>query len=94
MYGLSNGKRFSPDYLMFINDTKNKKLYYQCVFEVKGSHLEEKDEWKEKALREIGEATELSWSVDKEDPENTKEYQKYIDSVKQQGYDAIKNIGF
>ncbi len=35
MYGLSNGKRFSPDYLMFISDIKSKKLYYQCVFEVK-----------------------------------------------------------
>ncbi len=94
MYGLSNGKRFSPDYLMFISDIKSKKLYYQCVFEVKWSHLEEKDEWKEKALREIRDATELSWSVDKQDPENNKEYQKYINSVQRQGYDTIRNIGF
>jgi hypothetical protein len=35
MFGLSNGKRFSPDYLMFIHDTGTRKLYYQCVFEVK-----------------------------------------------------------
>ena len=35
MYSFNNGKRFSPDYMMFINDTENNRLYYQCVFEVK-----------------------------------------------------------
>lgn len=61
IYALSNGKRFSPDYLMFIHDTKSKKIYYQCVFEVKGSHLEEKDAWKEQALREMNFDTQISF---------------------------------
>ncbi len=91
MYGLSNGKRFSPDYLMFINDTLWKKIYYQCVFEVKWSHLEEKDEWKEKALKEIKDNSKISFETDSEDE---KEYTKYIQSVSDFGYTDIENIWF
>lgn len=91
MYGLQNGKRFSPDYLLFINDSKKKKLYYQCVFEVKGSHLEEKDEWKEKALQELKSSSVVSLTSDSEDETG---YEGYIRSVKEQGYSEIQNIGF
>ena len=45
------------------------------------SHLEQKDEWKEKTLREISEQSKLSWTKDVEDRES---YQSYIDSVKAQ----------
>ena len=91
MYGLQNGKRFSPDYLLFINDSQKKKLYYQCVFEVKWSHLEEKDEWKERALQELKSASVVSLISDSEDETG---YEGYIRSVKEQGYSEIQNIGF
>lgn len=91
MYSFSNGKRFSPDYMMFINDTENKKLYYQCVFEVKWSHLEEKDEWKEKALREINEGTKISFDSDSED---SKEYKEYLTTLSHNQHSSIENIWF
>lgn len=91
MYSFNNGKRFSPDYMMFINDTENNKLYYQCVFEVKWSHLEEKDEWKEKALREINEWTKISFESDWED---SKEYREYLKNLSHNQYSVIENIWF
>lgn len=48
IYDFETGERFSPDFVLFINDIENKKLYYQCLFEVKGGHLVKKDEWKER----------------------------------------------
>ena len=50
LFDIDSGRRFSPDYMMIINDFQNKKMYYQCLFEPKGGHLLDKDEWKEKAL--------------------------------------------
>ncbi len=53
IFNVKDGKRFAPDFLLIINDIEYKKLYYQCIFEVKGSHLIEKDKWKEFALLKI-----------------------------------------
>ena len=53
LFDIKSGRRFSPDYMMIINDIKNHTLYYQCLFEPKGGHLLEKDKWKEEALVEL-----------------------------------------
>ena len=90
IFGSSNGKRFSPDYLMFINDTKNKSLYYQCIFEMKGAHLKQKDEWKELTLKNISES-KISYTPQKED---SKAYEEYLKKINTSGYKDVKNIGF
>jgi type III restriction enzyme len=90
IFGLSNGKRFSPDYLMFINDIKNKKLYYQCIFEMKGAHLKQKDEWKEKTLTNIKESN-ISFEIKDSDSAG---YREYLKEVNKNEYEEIKNIGF
>ena len=90
IYG-EGGKRFSPDYLLFINDSKGKKFYYQCIFEPKGSRLLEKDKWKEKTLLELEKMTKISFEAKDGDKEP---YKKYLEEVKKQGYTAINNIGF
>ena len=35
IYSFENGERFSPDFVLFINDFDLKTLFYQCLFEVK-----------------------------------------------------------
>lgn len=35
LYSFQNGQKFSPDFILFINDSETKTLYYQCLFEVK-----------------------------------------------------------
>ncbi|MCY4576945.1 MAG: DEAD/DEAH box helicase family protein [Candidatus Kaiserbacteria bacterium] len=90
IYG-EGGKRFSPDYLLFINDAKGKKFYYQCIFEPKGSHLLEKDRWKEKTLEELEKMTKVSFDIKDGDK---KAYAKYLGEVKKMGYTIIKNMGF
>jgi type III restriction enzyme len=49
LYSLKDGRRFSPDYLLIINDVVNKQMYYQVIIEPKGGHLLEQDNWKEEA---------------------------------------------
>lgn len=90
MFALSNGRRFSPDYLMFINDTKNKKLYYQCIFEMKGAHLKQKDKWKEDTLINMKDF-EISFEAKDDDSAG---YKEYIKTVKNSGYKDVQNIGF
>ena len=53
IYSQRDGRRFSPDYLLFINDVQNHELYYQVIIEPKGSHLLLKDEWKERLLLDL-----------------------------------------
>ncbi|PNP97849.1 DEAD/DEAH box helicase family protein [Moraxella sp. RCAD0137] len=53
LFDVDSGRRFSPDYMMIINDFQNKKMYYQCLFEPKGGHLLDKDKWKEQALIQL-----------------------------------------
>lgn len=48
-----DGRRFSPDYMMIINDIKNHQIYYQCLFEPKGSHLLDKDKFKQETLMDL-----------------------------------------
>jgi type III restriction enzyme len=65
---------------------KNKTFYYQCVFEVKGSHLLEKDKWKELALSELSKSEILLT--------NHKESNDFILQIKNSNYTNIKNLGF
>ena len=50
LYNFEDGKRFSPDYVLIINDFQRKKIYYQLMCEPKGEHLIDKDKWKEDFL--------------------------------------------
>lgn len=59
-----SGRRFSPDYMMIINDIKHHTLYYQCLFEPKGGHLLEKDKWKEEALVELDKTAKIVLALD------------------------------
>ena len=91
IYGTKNGKRFSPDYLLLINDWQNKSFYYQCIFEVKGAHLLDKDAWKEDVLQELSDTTKISFESAEDD---VSAYRKYLSKIKECGYENIKNIGF
>lgn len=91
LFDIESGRRFSPDYMMIINDVKNQSLYYQCLFEPKGGHLLQKDEWKEKALISLNDNSKIVFDVDdmKQD-----DYQNYINQINEQGYQEIKCLGF
>ncbi|MGL5152657.1 MAG: DEAD/DEAH box helicase family protein [Clostridium sp.] len=54
IYDFDTGRGFQPDFLLFLKG-KNNKNYYQIFIEPKGEHLLEKDEWKNKFLKEITE---------------------------------------
>ena len=63
IYSFDKGKRFEPDYLLFIknktlDEGKNKE--YQIYAEPKGEHLLEKDNWKEEFLLKIEKKQKIS----------------------------------
>lgn len=54
IYSFKGGERFEPDYVLFLHsNTKNGYEQLQVFIEPKGTHLLEKDSWKEKFLLEI-----------------------------------------
>lgn len=54
IYSFSNGDRFEPDFLLFVEkENIDKDTTAQVYIEPKGSHLLEKDSWKEKFLNQI-----------------------------------------
>lgn len=55
IYDFNEGRRFEPDYLLFLGNGKAKADYYQIFIEPKGGHIEDGDKWKEKFLLEIKE---------------------------------------
>lgn len=85
-----DGRRFSPDYLLIINDTANKKMYYQCLIEPKGGHLLEQDKWKEESLIMLNDSSEVVFD---ENDEDKQKYKDYLQEVKSRGYQEVKNIG-
>lgn len=97
IFNPADARRFSPDYLLFINDHAHKKVYYQCIFEVKGGHIIDKDTWKEDALlsitRELTPSFEADENVEKLSG-GKKAYQEYLDRLKNVGYAEIINLGF
>ena len=56
IYSFTDGERFEPDYVLFLHSKKNDGYEQLQVFiEPKGTHLLEKDDWKEKFLLELEE---------------------------------------
>lgn len=51
IYDFATGQGFQPDFILFLKG--DKELYYQVFIEPKGSHLLEKDNWKNEFLKEI-----------------------------------------
>lgn len=88
LFDIESGRRFSPDYMMIINDIKNQSLYYQCLFEPKGGYLLQKDEWKEKMLISLNDDSEIVFDIDDFDG------QDYLKEIKNKGYQEIKCLGF
>ena len=56
IYSFDGGERFEPDYILFLHSNKSDGYEQLQVFiEPKGTHLLEKDDWKEKFLLELEE---------------------------------------
>ena len=54
IYSFKGGERFEPDYVLFLHSDKEDGYEQLQVFiEPKGTHLLEKDSWKEKFLLEL-----------------------------------------
>ena len=54
LYNFSDGRAFEPDFVLFLDDGKQKDvLTYQLFIEPKGEYLQPKDRWKESFLEEI-----------------------------------------
>ena len=90
LYSPKDGRRFSPDYVLIINDISSGEMYYQCLIEPKGGHLLEKDAWKEEALIDLSENSEIVFDA-MEDDKRT--YREYLEEVSKHGYQEIKCLG-
>ncbi len=53
LFDFKKGRRFEPDYLLFLGNGKEKAKYYQLFIEPKGGHIESGDRWKEDFLLQI-----------------------------------------
>ena len=53
LYDFEQGRRFEPDYLLFLGNEKKESGYIQIFIEPKGSHIEAGDEWKQAFLLEL-----------------------------------------
>ncbi|MEA3449849.1 MAG: DEAD/DEAH box helicase family protein [Patescibacteria group bacterium] len=53
IYDFDKGRRFEPDYLLFLGNGKVKGDYFQLFIEPKGRFIEEGDKWKEEFLLKI-----------------------------------------
>lgn len=53
IFSPKDGRRFSPDYLLIINDVRRHEIYYQIIIEPKGGHIMAKDEWKQQVLLDL-----------------------------------------
>ena len=64
IYSFSNGERFEPDFLLFVEkENFDKDTTAQVYIEPKGSHLLEKDSWKEKFLKQIEQKYEIGNTI-------------------------------
>lgn len=89
-YNPKDGRRFFPDYLLIINDTKNHAMYYQCIIEPKGGIYMAQDQWKQDGMEYANENGVVSFSPTRHD---TTEEKEFIAKIEKQGYQEIKNIG-
>ncbi len=90
LFSPQDGRKFSPDYIMIINDVANGKMYYQVLIEPKGGHLLEHDAWKEEALKSLSDKSEVVFEVDDEDSQN---YKQFLKEASNHGYKEIKCLG-
>lgn len=49
------GRRFEPDFLLFVKQKTKENITYQMFIEPKGAHLKEHDKWKEEFLLDLSE---------------------------------------
>lgn len=69
IYNFDDGQAFEPDFVLFLLQKGDPKfLYYQVFIEPKGSHLTEKDQWKNNLLESLKEKVKF------EDLYDSKEY--------------------
>lgn len=90
LFSPQDGRRFSPDYMLVINDVKTGEMYYQCLIEPKGGHLLDQDAWKEEALISLDEDSEVVFDAEEGDKRN---YQEYLKEVSKHGYKEMKCLG-
>lgn len=90
LYSLKDGRRFSPDYILIINDVANQQLYYQVIIEPKGGHLLEQDAWKEEALISLNDNSEVVFDSNETDKQA---YKEYLAEMSKHGYKEIKPLG-
>ena len=64
LYNFSDGKRFEPDFVLYLGETNGEALTYQLFIEPKGEHLEDEERWKEDFLREINTDRESPFIVE------------------------------
>lgn len=90
LFSPHDGRRFSPDYMLIVNDVKTGEMYYQCLIEPKGGHLLEQDAWKEEALISLANDSEVVFEAEDSD---TRNYRDYLEEVSKHGYKEIKSLG-
>jgi type III restriction enzyme len=90
LYSLKDGRRFSPDYMLIINDVVNQQLYYQVIIEPKGGNIIEHDAWKEEALISLNNDSEVVFDESENDNQT---YKDYLAEMSKHGYREIKPIG-
>lgn len=90
LFSPQDGRRFSPDFMLIVNDVENDEMYYQALIEPKGGHLLEQDAWKEEALISLTDECEIVFDAEDGD---TKNYREYLEEAKRHGYKEIKSLG-
>ncbi len=90
LFSPQDGRRFSPDYMLIVNDVANGEMYYQCLIEPKGGHLLEHDAWKEEALISLNDDSEVVFDAQDGD---TRNYREYLAEISKHGYKEIKSLG-
>ncbi len=90
LFSPQDGRRFSPDYILIVNDIRAGEMYYQCLIEPKGGHLLEQDAWKEEALISLADDSEVVFDAEDGD---TRNYREYLEEVSKHGYKEVKNLG-
>lgn len=53
------GRRFEPDFLLFVKQKAKENITYQMFIEPKGAHLKEHDKWKEEFLLDLRDNSSL-----------------------------------
>ncbi len=90
LFSPHDGRRFSPDYILIVNDVATGEMYYQCLIEPKGGHILEQDLWKEQTLISLADDSEVVFDSDEGDTQN---YKEYLEEASKHGYKEIKNLG-